>query len=138
MQREHRLRTAWGRKERCDRKFHICNRHTLIYTIDLILIKGTQGNYIPWQTSDFEGLISRLPDINEGVGKWIKHLKGRQWATYCLLLIFVYGWHRLSKLIPKHLRTSPSSCCIRMMFSGVATGASDASGTTVDLTYIWH
>lgn len=76
MQREHRLRTAWGRKERCDRKFHICNRHTLIYTIDLILIKGTQGNYIPWQTSDFEGLISRLPDINEGVGKWIKHMKG--------------------------------------------------------------
>lgn len=102
MQREHRLRTAWGRKERCDRKFHICNRHTLIYTIDLILIKGTQGNNIPWQTSDFEGLISRLPDINEGVGKWIKHLKGSQWAKYCLSLIFFYGWHRLSKLIPKH------------------------------------
>lgn len=41
------------------------------------------------------------------------------------------------KVDPKALKDEPI-LSIRMMFSGVATGASDASGTTVDLTYIWH
>ena len=30
-----------------------------------ILIKGTQGQCIPCQTSDSDGLISRLPDIHD-------------------------------------------------------------------------
>lgn len=37
-----------------------------------ILIRGSQGHYTPWQTLDLAGLISRLPDIHEGAGKWIK------------------------------------------------------------------
>lgn len=37
-----------------------------------ILIKGTQGQYVPWATQDLEGLVSRLPDIHEGAGKWIR------------------------------------------------------------------
>ncbi len=37
-----------------------------------ILIKGTQGQYVPWATQDLDGLVTRLPDIHEGAGKWIK------------------------------------------------------------------
>lgn len=37
-----------------------------------ILIKGTQGHYTPWATQDLEGLVIRLPDLNEGAGKWIR------------------------------------------------------------------
>ncbi len=37
-----------------------------------VLIKGTQGQYVPWATQDLEGLIARLPDVHEGAGKWIK------------------------------------------------------------------
>ncbi|KAI2643853.1 Retrovirus-related Pol polyprotein from transposon TNT 1-94 [Labeo rohita] len=36
------------------------------------LIKGTQGQYVPWASQDLEGLVTRLPDIHEGAGKWIK------------------------------------------------------------------
>ncbi len=35
-----------------------------------ILIKGTQGQYVPWGSQDLE--VTRLPDIHEGAGKWIK------------------------------------------------------------------
>ncbi len=37
-----------------------------------ILIKGTQGYYVTWQTLDLVGLVARLPDIHEGAGKWIR------------------------------------------------------------------
>lgn len=37
-----------------------------------VLIKGTQGQYVPWATQDLEGLIARLPDVHEGAGKWIQ------------------------------------------------------------------
>ena len=37
-----------------------------------ILIKGTQGHYIPWQTLDLTGLVSGLPDIHVGASKWIR------------------------------------------------------------------
>ena len=37
-----------------------------------ILIKGKQSRFIPWQTPDFAGLTSRLPDMHEGARKWIK------------------------------------------------------------------
>ncbi len=35
-----------------------------------ILIKGAQ--YVPWGSQNLEGLATRLPDIHEGAGKWIK------------------------------------------------------------------
>ncbi len=37
-----------------------------------ILIKGAQGQYVPWASQDLEGLVTRLPDIHKGAGKWIK------------------------------------------------------------------
>ncbi|XP_026080498.1 uncharacterized protein LOC113057344 isoform X2 [Carassius auratus] len=37
-----------------------------------ILIKGEQGQYVPWASQDLEGLVTRLPDIHEGAGKFIK------------------------------------------------------------------
>ncbi|KAL0150967.1 hypothetical protein M9458_053694 [Cirrhinus mrigala] len=37
-----------------------------------ILIKGAQGQYVPWASQDLEGLVTRLPDIHEGAGKWIR------------------------------------------------------------------
>ncbi len=37
-----------------------------------ILIKGAQGQYVPWASQDLEGLVTRLLDIYEGAGKWIK------------------------------------------------------------------
>ncbi len=37
-----------------------------------ILIKGAQGQYVPWASQNLEGLVTRLPDIHEGAGKWIK------------------------------------------------------------------
>ncbi|KAI2661171.1 Gag polyprotein [Labeo rohita] len=37
-----------------------------------ILIKGAQGQYIPWASQDLEGLVTRLPDMHEGAGKWIR------------------------------------------------------------------
>ncbi len=40
-----------------------------------ILIKGAQGQYVPWASQDLEGLVTRLPDIHEGAGKWIKVFK---------------------------------------------------------------
>ncbi len=36
-----------------------------------ILIKGTQGQYVPWASQDLEGLVTHLPDVHEGAGKWI-------------------------------------------------------------------
>ncbi len=36
------------------------------------LIKGAQGQYVPWASQDLKGLVTRLPDIHEGAGKWIK------------------------------------------------------------------
>lgn len=36
-----------------------------------ILIKGEQAQYVPWAGQDLEGLVTRLPDIHEGAGKWI-------------------------------------------------------------------
>ncbi len=37
-----------------------------------ILIKGAQGQYVPWASQDLEGLVTHLPDIYKGAGKWIK------------------------------------------------------------------
>ncbi len=37
-----------------------------------ILIKGAQGQYVPWASQDLEGLVTRLPDIHKGAGKRIK------------------------------------------------------------------
>ncbi len=37
-----------------------------------ILIKGTQGQYVPWASQDLDGLVTHRPDIHEGAGKWIK------------------------------------------------------------------
>ena len=37
-----------------------------------ILIKGTEGQYVPWASQDLEGLVTRLPNIHEGAGKWIR------------------------------------------------------------------
>lgn len=37
-----------------------------------ILIKGTEGHYVPWQTLDLAGLVGRLPDIHEDANKWIR------------------------------------------------------------------
>ncbi len=37
-----------------------------------ILIKGARGQYVPWASQDLEGLVTRLPDIHEGAGRWIK------------------------------------------------------------------
>ncbi len=37
-----------------------------------ILIKGAQEQYVPWASQDLEGLVTRLSDIHEGIGKWIK------------------------------------------------------------------
>ncbi len=37
-----------------------------------ILIKGTQGQCVPWASHDLEGIVTHLPDIHEGAGKWIK------------------------------------------------------------------
>ncbi len=37
-----------------------------------ILIKGTQGQYVPWASQDLEGLVTCLTDIHVGAGKWIK------------------------------------------------------------------
>ncbi|KAL7380490.1 hypothetical protein ABVT39_018820 [Epinephelus coioides] len=34
--------------------------------------KGAQGHYIPWQTLDLTGLVSRLPDIHDGASRWIR------------------------------------------------------------------
>ncbi len=47
-----------------------------------ILIKGTQGQYVPWASQDLEGLVTHLPDIHEGAGKWIKVLKKKLWANF--------------------------------------------------------
>ncbi len=51
-----------------------------------ILIKGAQGQYIPWALQDLEGLVTRLPDIHEGAGKWIKVFEEQ---TMCKLLAVV-------------------------------------------------
>ncbi|XP_048045690.1 uncharacterized protein LOC125267784 [Megalobrama amblycephala] len=40
-----------------------------------ILIRGRQGQYVPWARQDLEGLVARLPDIHEGAGKWIRLLE---------------------------------------------------------------
>ncbi len=48
-----------------------------------ILIKGTQGQYVPWATQDLNGLVTHLPDIHEGAGKWIKVFEEE---TMCKLL----------------------------------------------------
>lgn len=37
-----------------------------------ILVKGTQGHYIPWQTLDLTGLVSGLPDTHIGTLTWIR------------------------------------------------------------------
>ncbi len=37
-----------------------------------ILIKQGYGQYIPWAGQDLDTLVSRLPDIHEGAGKWIR------------------------------------------------------------------
>lgn len=37
-----------------------------------ILIKGTQGHYIRWQTLDLAGLVARLPNVHVGASKWIR------------------------------------------------------------------
>ncbi len=37
-----------------------------------ILIKQGHAQYIPWAGQDLDTLVSRLPDIHEGAGKWIR------------------------------------------------------------------
>ncbi len=37
-----------------------------------ILIKHGYAQYIPWAGQDLDTLVSRLPDIHEGAGKWIR------------------------------------------------------------------
>ncbi|KAL0147589.1 hypothetical protein M9458_057095 [Cirrhinus mrigala] len=37
-----------------------------------ILIKQGHAQYIPWASQDLDTLVSRLPDIHEGAGKWIR------------------------------------------------------------------
>ncbi|KAL0148946.1 hypothetical protein M9458_055750 [Cirrhinus mrigala] len=37
-----------------------------------ILIKQGHAQYIPWASQDLDTLLSRLPDIHEGAGKWIR------------------------------------------------------------------
>ena len=37
-----------------------------------ILIKGDQVQYVPWGSLDLEGLIHKLPNINDGAAKWIR------------------------------------------------------------------
>ncbi len=37
-----------------------------------ILIKQGYAQYIPWAGQDLDTLVSRLPDIHEGAGKWIR------------------------------------------------------------------
>jgi hypothetical protein len=37
-----------------------------------ILIKQGHAQYIPWAGQDLDSLVSRLPDIHEGAGKWIR------------------------------------------------------------------
>ncbi|KAL0152038.1 hypothetical protein M9458_052642 [Cirrhinus mrigala] len=40
-----------------------------------ILIKQRHAQYIPWASQDLDTLVSRLPDIHEGAGKWIRTFK---------------------------------------------------------------
>ncbi len=47
-----------------------------------ILIKGTQGQYVPWATQDLDGLVTRLPDIHEGAGNGLRCLKKKLWANF--------------------------------------------------------
>ncbi|KAI2651231.1 Retrovirus-related Pol polyprotein from transposon TNT 1-94 [Labeo rohita] len=37
-----------------------------------ILIKQGHAQYIPWASQDLDTLVSHLPDIHEGAGKWIR------------------------------------------------------------------
>ncbi|XP_016341315.1 uncharacterized protein LOC107688212 isoform X2 [Sinocyclocheilus anshuiensis] len=37
-----------------------------------ILIKQGYAQYTPWASQDLDTLVSRLPDIHEGAGKWIR------------------------------------------------------------------
>jgi len=37
-----------------------------------ILIRGDQAQYVPWGSLDLEGLILKLPNINDGASKWIR------------------------------------------------------------------
>lgn len=37
-----------------------------------ILIKGVHATYVPWATTDLAGLIARLPQLDQGAGKWIR------------------------------------------------------------------
>ncbi len=37
-----------------------------------ILIKQGHAQYIPWASQYLDTLVSRLPDIHEGAGKWIR------------------------------------------------------------------
>ncbi|MGL5036159.1 MAG: hypothetical protein ACRC6F_00130, partial [Aeromonas sp.] len=40
-----------------------------------ILIKGAQAQYVPWASQDLDGLVARLPSLDEGAGKWIRLLE---------------------------------------------------------------
>ncbi|XP_056618335.1 uncharacterized protein LOC130432826 [Triplophysa dalaica] len=40
-----------------------------------ILIKGAQAQYVPWASQDLDGLVARLPNLDEGAGKWIRMLE---------------------------------------------------------------
>lgn len=37
-----------------------------------ILIKGTEGHYVMWQTLNHAELVAKLPGVHEGTGKWIR------------------------------------------------------------------
>lgn len=37
-----------------------------------LLIKGNQGQYVPWGSQDLEGLVTRLLNLHDGAGKWIR------------------------------------------------------------------
>ncbi len=47
-----------------------------------ILIKQGHAQYIPWAGQDLDTLVSRLPDIHEGAGKWIRTFEEENdWKT---------------------------------------------------------
>lgn len=70
-----------------------------------ILLKGHQAEYVPWANQDLESLISRLPDIHEGAGKWIRHFEdettGKLLAIGDIkaLLAKILGGSRLNELL---------------------------------------
>ena len=70
-----------------------------------IQIKGVQAYYTPWASQDLEGLVLRLPNINEGASKWIRtfeeHTVGKLLAVGDLkaLLARVVGISKMESIL---------------------------------------